>query len=469
MGGTSTSEGRGEVPLLAERYRLEEVIGRGGMSEVFRATDVQLSRPVAVKVLLDGRGSNDRDRFVAEARTLARLSHTGLVTVYDAGLRPDTTPDPAAAQVGRLFLVMELVEGPTLADVIAAGPLPLDRAGAVGAQVAEALDYVHHHDVVHRDVKPANVLCGDQQHVKLADFGIARLLDHTTQHTGSETAVGTAAYVAPEQVRGEAVDGAADVYSLGLVLLEAITGRREYVGTPVEAAMARLHRQPDIPEGLPDSWRRLIGAMTDLNPERRPSAAEVAEWLRSGLSAPAPVATSGLPDATVAPILAGTAPVDVPTEEMAPPSPLPRTRRPARIVARASGVPGDIRGVTAALGALVLMLVVIALAAKDESEPTIPAATPTQLEEPLRQLHDAVDDAGLSELADRLDAVDRSVTAGDGSATRAALEDLVARTAVAYVGDRISDDEAGDVFDAARDVLAELPAELPADSTDTGA
>lgn len=482
MSESSDSPSAGQATLLAGRYRLDEVIGRGGMSEVFRATDVRLSRPVAVKVLLDGGGAHDQERFVDEVRTLARLSHTGLVTVYDAGLRPATVEvptGPEASQVDRPFLVMELVEGPTLADCIAEGPLPLDRVGAVGAQVAEALAYVHEHGVVHRDVKPGNVLCGDQQHVKLADFGIARLLDSAVPHTRPGHAVGTAAYVAPEQVQGDPVDGAADVYSLGLVLLEAITGRREYGGTSVEAAVARLARRPDVPTDLPPPWSELIVAMTDLDPRRRPSAAAVAEHLRAGLSAPTPMATESLPDAVVAPILATGVPTDLPTEEMAPPTSARRTRRmppappppppppgPTTTAARgtrsagpARRLPAHVLGVAGALLALVVLLVVIAIVADEPERSTIPANTPADLEEPLQQLHDAIDDNDAPPaLADHLAAVDDAVAAGDLTAVRTAVEELVASTAVGFTNDGVDEETTVDVFEASRELLAEVPA-----------
>ena len=217
---------------LRDRYVLESLLGSGGMADVHRATDTTLERSVAVKVLRDVAGDESaRHRFVAEARTLAGLSHRNLVTVLDAGIGEDDD---------RPFLVMELVEGRSLADALEDGPLTPEDAAAVGAQVAAALTYAHGRGVVHRDVKPGNVLLGGDGRVKLADFGIARLLGDTARHTRTGTAIGTAAYLAPEQVRGEDVTGAADTYALGLVLLEALTGRRAFPGSPTEAALARL-------------------------------------------------------------------------------------------------------------------------------------------------------------------------------------------------------------------------------------
>ncbi|NYJ01799.1 hypothetical protein HNR19_002497 [Nocardioides thalensis] len=413
--------------LLAGRYALQAVIGTGGMAEVYRADDVKLSRPVAVKLLRDTAGDeSDRARFIDEARTLAMLSHSGLVMVLDAGFGTQRQDDGTGPpDIERPFLVMELVEGPTLADRIAVGPMPLADAGAIGAQVAEALAYVHGRGVIHRDVKPGNVLIGPADRVKLADFGIARLVAQATRHTRTGHAIGTAAYLAPEQVRGEEVDGAADVYSLGLVLLEAVTGRREYAGPAAEAAMARLHRSPEVPD-LPPAWRDLLVAMTATDPQERPSALEVGETLRAGLARAAPSGSESVPDAMTAPILAApgatdaagpgatkplTAPppsVPAPTgrgpRPTAPPpgwapdaptptptreGPTPRERLHG-LVGRARAVPPHVRGVAAAVAVLLALLVVVAIASGDGASSELPANTPPELREPLVELREAV-------------------------------------------------------------------------------
>jgi serine/threonine protein kinase len=175
--------------------------------------------------------------------------------------------------------VTDLVEGPTLAERIAAGPpLAPGVIRRIGAQLAEALAHVHSTGIVHRDVKPANVLLGEGGRPRLADFGISRTLDATTA-TANGCVVGTAAYLAPEQVRGENVGPSADVYSLGLVLLEALTGRREFPGLAVESATARLYRSPVIPDGLPGGLGTVLAAMTRDDPRRRPSASAVAAAL----------------------------------------------------------------------------------------------------------------------------------------------------------------------------------------------
>ncbi len=227
----------GSATVLGDRYELGEVIGRGGMADVYRASDRTLHRDVAIKVLRETAGDeSDRNRFTGEARTLARLNHAGLVMVLDAGISAEQP-----------FLVMELVEGQTLAQLCSGGGLDADRVRAIGAQVAEALAYAHGRGVVHRDVKPGNVLLGAGERVKLADFGIARLIGDTVRHTKTGHAIGTAAYLSPEQVRGEDVTPAADIYALGLVLLEALTGERAYPGSPTESALARLSRPPERP------------------------------------------------------------------------------------------------------------------------------------------------------------------------------------------------------------------------------
>jgi serine/threonine protein kinase len=262
-----TAEQPGTEGLLDERYRLGERLGGGAVADVYRAVDERLSRPVAVKVFR-GDAAEQLQRHEAEMRTLARLDHPSLVTVFDAGTDHD-----------RPYLVMQLVEGTTLAEILRDGPVPAQRVAAYGAALADALAYVHGQGFVHRDVKPANVLVGRDDRVMLADFGIARLVD-SAHVTATGDVLGTPAYFAPEQVAGEAVGSPADVYALGLVLLECLTGERAYTGTAMEVAMARLHRDPEVPESLPLPWRSLLEWMTTRQPSDRPSAAEVAASLR---------------------------------------------------------------------------------------------------------------------------------------------------------------------------------------------
>ena len=260
-----------EDRVLEGRYQLTGKLGAGGAAEVHRGWDLLLRRQVAVKVLhgdeVDGR------RFDNEVRTLAGLSHPGLLSVYDVGTCHGTS-----------FVVMQLVEGATLRDRILDGTFTPAQVRALGHQLADTLAHVHEQRVVHRDVKPSNVLLDDSDTAYLADFGLARSLGSTRITTTSQV-VGTAAYLAPEQVRGEEVGPPADVYALGLLLLECLTGYREYQGNRVEAAVARLHRPPQIPQDVPAGLARLLARMTSLSARRRPTAAQVADELR-----PAPAA-----------------------------------------------------------------------------------------------------------------------------------------------------------------------------------
>lgn len=252
---------------VSDRYELGPVLGRGGMADVVRAHDTVLHRDVAVK-LLRGGSDLDRERFASEARLLAMLNHPNVVTVLDTGIDNDCA-----------WLVLELLEGTPLDEVLLdRGPVDATRVAAIGAQVASALAHAHAHDIVHRDVKPSNVLIDADGHAKLTDFGIARRTVAASPTLSGQT-IGTAAYLAPEQVAGEPVSTAADVYALGLVLLEAMTGRREYDGPAVEAAMARLQRSPVVPASLPTGWPGLISKMTARLPAERPTALDVAARL----------------------------------------------------------------------------------------------------------------------------------------------------------------------------------------------
>ncbi|MDQ1747881.1 MAG: eukaryotic-like serine/threonine-protein kinase [Frankiaceae bacterium] len=282
--------------VLDGRYVLGARLGGGAVAEVFRAEDERLARPVAVKIFR-GDAADELQRHEAEMRTLASLEHPNLVSVYDAGTTEDTAQP---------YLVMQLIDGHTLADELREGALPAERTARYGAALADALAYVHAQGFVHRDVKPANVLVANDGRVHLADFGIARLVDsaHTTR---AGEVVGTPAYFAPEQVAGEPVGAAVDIYSLGMVLLECLTGERSFEGTTMEVAVARLARDPDVPEHLPAGWRRLLRAMTARDPAHRPAATQVAEALRAVAAeggdqtvvlTPPPSATTVLPAAT---------------------------------------------------------------------------------------------------------------------------------------------------------------------------
>ncbi len=280
-----------EAPVaINDRYELRGLIGQGGMAEVHRGFDRTLRREVAVKIMHSALGGQvDRQRFASEAQLLASLNDPHLVTLLDAGV--DESEDLACS-----WLVMELVKGPTLAQRLKGGPLTHGDAATVGAGIAQGLAHVHSLGVVHRDVKPANVLLTLTGTAKLADFGVARMMgdDHDLTQTGHT--IGTAAYLAPEQVKGQPVTGASDVYALGLVLLEVLTGRRAYTGPPAEAALARLHRSPIVPVSLGARWTRLLTQMTAADPAARPTATDIAVRLSTltTSSGPAPLPLDAL-------------------------------------------------------------------------------------------------------------------------------------------------------------------------------
>ena len=267
---TASTEEISTRSLIGGRYELGPSIGQGGSGEVYRATDHSLRRQVAVKMLRHGAASVERAaRFEQEMRLQAALQHAGLIPLLDAGL-----------DGGQRYLVMPLIQGSTLADRIASGPLAGREARTIGTALAGALECVHAHEVVHRDVKPANVLLGRDGHVFLADFGIARRRGEPDQTTSpSLSLTGTAAYLAPEQVENGTIGYPGDVYALGLVLLEALTGVRAYQGTLLEQALARLWRQPEIPASLGPEWSEILGAMTARDPAQRPRPSRIAEAL----------------------------------------------------------------------------------------------------------------------------------------------------------------------------------------------
>ncbi|HEX4729553.1 MAG TPA: serine/threonine-protein kinase [Jatrophihabitans sp.] len=256
---------------FADRYHLGERIGFGGAAEVYRAWDEKLERAVAIKLFrTDVPGLDEAQRHRAEMRILARLNHPGLVAIYDAGVQQ------GPAEPSRSYLVMELVDGPSLASQLSAGLLSVPDTARLAVRLAGALAYVHEQRIVHRDVKPANVLldkCSPAL-AKLTDFGIARSATDA-RLTGVGLTIGTAHYLSPEQALGAEVGPASDVYSLGLLLAECRSGRPAFAGTPIESALARLHNDPPIGEEAGELAPLLV-AMTAREPRDRPTAAEVA-------------------------------------------------------------------------------------------------------------------------------------------------------------------------------------------------
>ena len=331
--------------MLDDRYRLGDRLGGGAAAEVYRALDERLQRPVAVK-LFRGDAAAQLQRHEAEMRTLASLDHPSLGGVYDAGTDGAT---------GAPFLVMQLVEGSTLADELHDGPLPLERVATYGAALADALAYVHERGFVHRDVKPANVLISGDGRVHLADFGIARLVD-SVHETRTGDVLGTPGYFSPEQVTGDPVGAPTDIYALGIVLIECVTGTRPFEGGPMEVALARVNKSPDIPTSLPLPWRQLLAAMTAREPAQRPTAATVADSLRriaAGEDLDRTVAmTSAAPNPNATQVLPATA---VGTQGAAWPAAAQTTAHPVARPAR--------RGPSAAVIVMILLLVAAAIAA----------------------------------------------------------------------------------------------------------
>ncbi|MBM7780579.1 serine/threonine-protein kinase [Arthrobacter tumbae] len=277
--------------ILGGRYRLDALLGQGGMASVHKARDEVLDRDVAVKVFHTGSiKPEDEARQRAEAQILAGLNHRNLVTVFDIGT--DTSD-----LHHRTFLVMELITGQDLHRTHFHAPLSAEETKAMGRGVAQALAYIHSQRVIHRDVKPANILLGTSgnphraENPKLTDFGIARLVEEA-HLTATGQSVGTAAYFSPEQAEGLAATAASDIYSLGLVLLECLTGETPFPGPAAASAAARLHRDPVIPASPDSDWGRLLRDMTHRNPAARPSAEDVAR----ALSAPSMTAggTAGI-------------------------------------------------------------------------------------------------------------------------------------------------------------------------------
>ncbi len=268
--------------LIADRYELEELVGTGGMSTVFRARDRQLERRVAIKILHEHYAEDPEylERFRREARAVARLSHPNIVTVIDRG-----------DDGGRQYIVFEHVDGENLKElVLRSGRLPVRRALELALAIADGLSFAHDHGLVHRDVKPQNVLLNQEGEVKVTDFGIARSLhvEHGVTQTG--TVLGTGEYLAPEQASGKPVSPATDVYSLGVVLWELLAGDVPFVGENFVAVALRHVNEPppDLRQRRPDVTPRLEAAIERAlakDPARRfPSMAAFAKELRACLA-----------------------------------------------------------------------------------------------------------------------------------------------------------------------------------------
>jgi eukaryotic-like serine/threonine-protein kinase len=255
--------------FLAGRYALDEPIGAGGYCEVWRATDTVLTRPVAVKLLHPGYAKQPEAlaRFKAEAQHAGALSHENIARVYDYG-------EPADAQS---YLVMELIEGPSLADVLAGGPLSARRTMDVVAQVAAGLQAAHAAGLIHRDIKPANIMFAPGGVVRITDFGIAHAVG-SAPVTSTGMVMGTPGYIAPERVAGAQAGPASDLYALGIVAYECLAGSRPFSGGALDVAIAHRDRPlPPLPASVPAEVVGFVMMLTAKDPAWRPgSAAEVA-------------------------------------------------------------------------------------------------------------------------------------------------------------------------------------------------
>jgi serine/threonine-protein kinase len=441
---------------LADRYALERRLAVGGSAEVWAGTDRVLERVVAVKVFHRHLLVDDtfRTRLTREARTAATLSHPGIVAIYDVAIDAD-----AAA------IIFELVEGSSVAERLReSGALPARQAARIGAEVAEALEHAHERGVVHRDIKPANVLLGPEGEARVVDFGIARLVDDTTSRLTSDgTIAGTLGYLAPEQLRGEEAGPPADIFAVGVLVAEMVSGSTPYVAsTPL--ALAEAHQAPPMAiEGVSPSLFAVVRPAIDPDPTKRPPSAgalagELRAWLEADAMPAAPADPAAvtemaipvpLPPDQVVPDQAAPdqqepppPPANAPRSRPAPPT--PPGRRPPRLAVALA---------TLAL-VIIAILAVMALAAPGaKPEPPFPSVSPSLVPSPsqtpvatpvvtpapptfeeavaqFRALVDSGSEAGqldgdaAEELRERLDEVVAAVNEGHPGQINRAFRDL---------------------------------------------
>src|SRR5712691_10184926 len=276
-GGATAGEPSVVVGTELAGYRIESLLGRGGMGVVYRARDLALERNVALKLLAPelAQDVRFRERFLRESRLAASLDHPAIIPIYDAG-----------EVAGQLYIAMRLVEGTDLKRLLAAeGVLEPERTLALLAQVADALDTAHERGLVHRDVKPSNVLVDERGHCYLADFGLSRRLADQTPRVGDARSLGTVDYVAPEQIRGEELDGRADLYSLGCLLYECLAGQPPFVrGSDTAVVFAQLEEEPPALPGLESVIRKALAKERD---DRYQSGRELILAARDALKAQA--------------------------------------------------------------------------------------------------------------------------------------------------------------------------------------
>lgn len=391
--------------VLAERYELAERIGSGGMGTVWRAHDSKLGRDVAVKLLHEGLAADATfvERFRSEARAAAKLTHPNVVAVYDTG-----------EHEGIPFIVMELVEGESVQALISrVGPLPVEETARIGRDILSAIGHAHDRGLVHRDMKPANVIVDESsREPKVADFGIAKGLEDTGGLTRTSGLIGTAAYLSPEQVSGKSATPASDLYAVGCLLYACLAGQPPFGGaTPVAVAMQHLNhpvpllrqRRPDVP----GAFEGVINRALEKDPARRfASARQMAEAIAATGLGGVPAATVIEPVTVPVGSAAGTAPIPVRTQTQRIQRPKPPPSRAGQVLAGLTAVL-----VLAAASWLVSMAMQNrqppetqpALTLGPTLEPSTPAPTPAPTPEPTEEpvpTGDCVDLPGVGQLGD---------------------------------------------------------------------
>ncbi|HEU0086322.1 MAG TPA: Stk1 family PASTA domain-containing Ser/Thr kinase [Pseudonocardiaceae bacterium] len=408
--------------LLSERYELGETLGYGGMSEVHRGRDVRLGRDIAIKVLRAdlARDPQFQHRFRKEAQNAAALNHPAIVAVYDTG-ETDSTYGPLP------YIVMEFVDGRTLRDIVKSeGPMDEQRALETMADVCAALDFSHRHGIIHRDVKPANVMITKSGAVKVMDFGIARALADGQGVTQTAAVIGTAQYLSPEQARGELVDARSDVYAAGCVLYELITGEPPFTGdSPVAVAYQHVREDPIPPShhnpGVSAALDAVVLKAMSKNPANRyQSAADMRADMIRVLAGQRPMAPMVMTDADRTSMLdAGPTHVFTPTRRrMEPAGRADPDQRSSR-----SGV----RILAAAVAIAIVALLLLLFTDVFGGGPT-PVAVPNVVGQPVLQAEQTLNAAGFpternnvestAENIDRVVAIEPSGTALPGTTIR---------------------------------------------------
>ena len=376
-----------QLETVGGRYRLGDVIGHGGMGEVYAAHDLRLDREVALKLLRADLADQDgmRARVLAEARLAARLTHPNVVAVLDTG-----------EEEGQTFVVMERLSGRTLRDELAEGPVQAERVRGVGLQVLRALGPAHEIGIVHRDVKPGNVLDAGVGTWKVADFGIAKWLHADETLTGTGELLGSPSYLAPERIEGRDAEPASDLYAVGVLLYEALCGRRPFSATQPIALATEIREGRFLPpdEAMPGADPGIVAvierAMRRDPAERWPSAAEMAAAL-TGEDATAKVTSATLSIEAVAPEPSdATRTVPVPRLEQT-------ARLPVQVEPEAALRPSRPRGRLLAIAAAIVaiaLVTVLGIAVFNGGRAPAPGATPStlpaELEDALQRLEDSV-------------------------------------------------------------------------------